>query len=113
MKLLPLCIIGCVLAVSSTKTFSAKSGWLFGETEKYEIASNASVAHTKKIVEELQLVSAVFEQLNPSFVGKTSRKLRVIICKDDKTMELMSPLYQGKPKKLGVCLAVTTKGALY
>jgi tetratricopeptide (TPR) repeat protein len=101
MKLLPLLATFLVFSFSSLESFSAKSGWLFGETEKYQIASNASVAHTKKIVEELQLVSAVFQQLNPKFVGKTSRKLRVIICRDDKTMDLMSPLYHGKPKELG------------
>lgn len=92
-----------VLSLGATlcSPVSAADKWLFGETESFEISSNASERRTKLIIEDLQLVQAVFKQLNPDLSGVTSRRLRVIICKDDETMDTMAPLYNEKPKELG------------
>ena len=80
---------------------SADDTWLFGKTDDFEIASSASERRTKMVIEVLQLVQAVFKQVSPNLTGSTSRRLRIIICKDDKTMDSFAPLYNDKPKELG------------
>lgn len=90
-----------LLVLTLSMPDSATGKWLFGATESFEISSNTSERRTKLIIEDFQLVQAVFKQLNPGLSGATSRRLRVVICKDDKTMDMIVPLYNGKPKELG------------
>lgn len=93
------CVV--IVCLISAVSLSGKDTWLFGQTEHFEISSNASERRTKYIIEELQLVRAVFQQLAPNLSSSKGQRLRVVICKDDKTMDMMVPLYDGKPKELG------------
>ena len=79
----------------------AADEWLFGQTDDFDIASNASSKRTQYLVRELELVRTVFHSLNPGYLDLPSSRLQVIICKGSGTMDRMMPLYQGKPKQLG------------
>lgn len=79
----------------------AKPAWRTATTDNLIIFSNESPKTTKRVVEELLDARKTLKALFPGLALESKIPLRVVVCRDQKTVKTFSPLYDGKAKEVG------------
>lgn len=75
--------------------------WHYTEVDGFKVYSDAAKGTTRRFVTELADARQTMSFLFPSMSKKPSIPLRVYIFDSDKSMDLVAPLYEGKPKRIG------------
>ncbi|NER51957.1 MAG: hypothetical protein F6J92_36010 [Symploca sp. SIO1A3] len=103
------CLI--LLFITLPSVLEASKVWRRADIDGMSIFSNAKEKRTVKLVDELQDADAAFRMLFPKLRGESPNPLRVVVCNDAKSMDLLVPLYEGKPKRMGGLFSRDQEGA--
>lgn len=90
----------------------SKEKWYTAEIENFLVFSNAPVGQTKATIEELLKIQYTFSKVFPTITGKSKKKIRVVIAKNESTIKRFSGLYEGKPKSIGGMFSKDHEGDL-
>ncbi len=104
-------ILGYFFLLFSSSVHS-KEKWYSAEIENFLIFSNAPVGQTKATIEELLNIQYTLSKVFPTIAGKSEKKIRVVIAKNDSTIKRFSGLYEGKPKPIGGMFTKDLEGDL-
>jgi len=87
--------------LSFATAVQAKDKWIIRETENLNIYSNASPLQTQKTAADLLRIQETLSIVFPRITDKRDKKLRLFICKNQRSIKKFSSLYEGKPKEIG------------